>query len=221
MNGGEIMKNILIIGIGRFGFHIAKELSKLNTQVLAVDTNEEHLQKVDEFVAKTLIGDGTDIDFLKTVGINTFDESIVTIGDNFQSSLETVLNLKELGAKKITARASMDSQKKLLLKIGADLVVYPEKQLAKWTALHSANNSVYDFMDLDNNYGVYEITTPAEWKDKTLAELDLRKKHNINIIGVKEKNKMKMILGPNYTLKDGENLVIIAKENDINKFLSK
>ena len=221
MNGGEIMKNILIIGIGRFGFHIAKELSKLNTQVLAVDTNEEHLQKVDEFVAKTLIGDGTDIDFLKTVGINTFDESIVTIGDNFQASLETVLNLKELGAKKITARASMESQKKLLLKIGADLVVYPEKQLAKWTALHSANNSVYDFMDLDNNYGVYEITTPAEWKDKTLAELDLRKKHNINIIGVKEKNKMKMILGPNYTLKDGENLVIIAKESDINEFLSK
>lgn len=221
MNGGEIMKNILIIGIGRFGFHIAKELSKLNTQVLAVDTNEEHLQKVDEFVAKTLIGDGTDIDFLKTVGINTFDESIVTIGDNFQASLETVLNLKELGAKKITARASMESQKNLLLKIGADLVVYPEKQLAKWTALHSANNSVYDFMDLDNNYGVYEITTPAEWKDKTLAELDLRKKHNINIIGVKEKNKMKMILGPNYTLKDGENLVIIAKESDINKFLSK
>ena len=221
MNGGEIMKNILIIGIGRFGFHIAKELSKLNTQVLAVDTNEEHLQKVDDFVAKTLIGDGTDIDFLKTVGINTFDESIVTIGDNFQASLETVLNLKELGAKKITARASMESQKKLLLKIGADLVVYPEKQLAKWTALHSANNSVYDFMDLDNNYGVYEITTPAEWKDKTLAELDLRKKHNINIIGVKEKNKMKMILGPNYTLKDGENLVIIAKESDINEFLSK
>lgn len=215
------MKNILIIGLGRFGYHIAQELSKLNTQVLAVDTSEEHLQKVDEYVSKTLIGDGTDVDFLKTLGINTFDECIVTIGDDFQASLETVLNLKELGARKITARASMESQRSLLLKIGADLVVYPEKQLAKWTALHCANNSVYDFMDLDNNYGVYEIHTPKEWSEKTLAELDLRKKHNINIIGIKEKNKMKMILGPTYKLKEGENLVIIAREADVNKFLSK
>ena len=215
------MKNILIIGIGRFGFHIAKELSKLNTQVLAVDTSEDHLQKVDEYVSKTIIGNGTDLDFLKTLGINTFDDCIVTIGDNFQGSLETVLNLKELGAKRITARASMESQKKLLSKIGADLVVYPEKQLAKWTALHCSSNSVYDFMDLDNQYGVYEILTPNIWAGKTLAELDLRKKHSINIIGIKEKNKMRMILGPSYMLKEGENLVVIGKEEDINKFLNK
>lgn len=215
------MKNILLIGIGRFGFHVAMELSKLNTQVLAVDTSEDHLQKVDEYVSKTIIGNGTDVDFLKTLGINTFDDCIVTIGDDFQASLETVLHLKDLGARRITARASMESQKKLLSKIGADLVVYPEKQLAKWTALHCASNFVYDFMDLDNQYGVYEILTPKEWASKTLAELDLRKKHNINIIGVKEKNKMKMILGPNYVLKEGENLVVIGKEADINKFLNK
>lgn len=215
------MKNILLIGIGRFGFHVAMELSKLNTQVLAVDTSEDHLQKVDEYVSKTIIGNGTDVDFLKTLGINTFDDCIVTIGDDFQASLETVLHLKDLGARRITARASMESQKKLLSKIGADLVVYPEKQLAKWTALHCASNFVYDFMDLDNQYGVYEILTPKEWASKTLAELDLRKKHNINIIGVKEKNKMKMILGPNYVLKEGENLVVIGKEVDINKFLNK
>ena len=125
------MKNILLIGIGRFGFHVAMELSKLNTQVLAVDTSEDHLQKVDEYVSKTIIGNGTDVDFLKTLGINTFDDCIVTIGDDFQASLETVLHLKDLGARRITARASMESQKKLLSKIGADLVVYPEKQLAK------------------------------------------------------------------------------------------
>lgn len=215
------MKNILIIGIGRFGFHVAKELSKLNTQVLAIDTCEDHLQKVDEYVSKTLIGDGTDLDFLKTIGINTFDDCIVTIGDDFQASLETVLHLKDLGARRITARASMESQKKLLAKIGADLIVYPEKQLAKWTALHCSSNSVYDFMDLDNEYGVYEILTPKIWASKTLAELDLRKKHSINIIGVKDKNKMRMILGPNYTLKEGENLVVIGKETDINKFINK
>ena len=215
------MKNILIIGIGNFGFYVAKELSKLNTQILAVDNNEENLQKVDEFVSKTLIGNSTDLDFLKTIGINTFDECIVAIGDDFQASLETVLNLKELGAKKITARASMESQEKLLLKIGADLVVYPEKQLAKWTALHCGTSSVYDFMDLDNEYGIYEILVPNEWIGKTLIELDLRKKFNINIVGIKTKNRIQMILGPNYMFKENENLVIIAKEKDANNLFIK
>lgn len=215
------MKNILIIGIGNFGFYVAKELNKLNTQILAVDNNEENLQKVDEYVSKTLIGNSKDLDFLKTIGINTFDECIVAIGDDFQASLETVLNLKELGAKKITARASMESQEKLLLKIGADLVVYPEKQLAKWTALHCGTSSVYDFMDLDNEYGIYEILVPDEWIGKTLIDLDLRKKFNINIVGIKTQNRIQMILGPNYIFKENENLVIIAKEKDANNLFIK
>ena len=192
------MKNILLIGLGKFGFHIAKELNKLHAEILAIDTNEDNLQRVDEYVSKTIIGNATDIDFLKTIGINNFDECIVTIADDFQASLETVLNLKELGARRITARASMESQQKLLETIGANLVVYPEKQLAKWTALHCGTNSVYDYMDLDNEYGVYEINIPKDWAGKTLSELDLRKKYNINIIGVKSKNKIKIILGPNF-----------------------
>lgn len=212
------MKNVLIIGVARFGFHIAKELNKLHAQILAVDINEDHLHKVDPFVSKTLIGDSTDIDFLRNIGVNTFDECIVTIGDDFQASLETVYNLKEFGAKKITARASKEAQKNLLQKIGADIVVYPEKQLAKWTALRSGNSTVYDFMDLDNSYGVYEVITPVEWAGKSLSELDLRKKHNINIIGVKENDQMKMILGPNYILKENEKLVVVAKEEDANKY---
>ena len=215
------MKNILLIGLGRFGYHIARELNKLNAEILAVDTNEENLQRADEFVTKTIIGNATDIEFLKTIGINNFDECIVTIADEFQASLETVLNLKELGARKITARASMESQQKLLEKIGANLVVYPEKQLAKWTALHCGTNSVYDYMDLDNEYGVYEINIPKDWAGKTLAELDLRKKYNINIIGVKTKSKMKIILGPNFVLNEDESVLVVAKESDINKVFTK
>lgn len=214
------MKNILLIGVARFGYHIAKELNKLNTQILAIDRKEENLQKVDQYVSKILIGDSTDIDFLRSLGINTFDECIVTIGDNFQSSIETVYNLKELGAKKITARASKESQKNLLQRIGADLVVYPEKQLARWTALHCGTSSVYDFMDLDNYYGIYEVRTPVEWAGKSLSELDLRKKHNINIIGIKQSNKVRMILGPNHILEENENLIIVAREEDANKFFS-
>lgn len=214
------MKNILLIGIGRFGYHIAKELNKLNVEILAIDANEELLKSISDVVSKTLIGDSTDKEFLKTLGVNTFDECIVSIGDNFQNSLETVLNLKELGAKRITARASKESQEKLLLKIGADFVVYPEKQLAKWTALHCGSNSIYDFMDLDNGFGIYEITPPDDWTGKTLVELDLRKKYSINIIGVKIKNKMKIVLGPNFVVTKDQNLLVIAKEEDANKLFS-
>lgn len=215
------MRNILIIGIGRFGYHICKELKKLNVEILAVDVNEEHLKKVDEHVSKTIIGNSADYQFLKSLGVNTFDECIVSIGDDFQGSLETVLNLKELGAKKITARASQESQEKLLLRIGADLIVYPENQLAKWTALHCGTNSIYDFMELDNNYGIYEVSIPKEWANKTLQELDLRKKYNINIIGVKVQSKIKIVLGPDFVLKEDEKILIIAKEEDANRVFSK
>ena len=215
------MKNILLIGIGRFGYHIAEELSKLNVEILAVDTNEELLKDVSSFVSKTLIGDCADIDFVKSIGVNTFDECIVSIGDEFQNSLETVLNLKELGAKKITARASKESQKKLLQKIGADFVVYPEEQLAKWTALRCGTNSIFDFMDLEDGYGVFEIEVPKNWIGKTLVELDLRKKHNISIIGVKIRGKINVVLGPNFILKEGENLLVIAKIDEAGKLFNK
>lgn len=214
------MKNILIIGLGRYGLYISKELNKLKTEILAVDVSEDNLQRVSSFVSKTIIGDSTDIEFLKTLGINTFDDCIVTIGDNFQASLETVLNLKELGAKRITARAATESQQKLLEKIGADLVVYPERQLAKWTALQCGTDSIYDFMDLDNDYGIYEVNIPKDWAGKTLAELDLRKKYSISIIGVKIQNKMRVILGPNFVLSEDASVLIMAKENDMNKIFA-
>ena len=215
------MKNILLIGLGRFGYHVAKELSSLKTEVLAVDNDEEALKNVSEFVSKTLIGDSSDINFLKTIGVNNFDECIVAIGDDFQTSVETVLNLKELNAKKITARACKESQEKILLKIGADFIVYPEKQLGKWTALRCGTNSIYDFMDLDDGYGVFEINVPKDWVGKTLVELDLRNKKNISIIGVKENGRTKVILGPNFVFKENETILVIAKVEDAGKLFNK
>ena len=215
------MKNILIIGIGRLGYHIARELNKFNAQILAIDINESRLQTVDQYVSKTIIGDSSDLDFLRTIGVNTFDECIVTISDNFQASIETVMNLKELGARKITARASKESQNSLLMKIGADLVIYPERQLAKWVALHCGTDSIYDYMELDNNYGIFEVNIPKEWNEKSLAELDLRKKYEINIIGIKNKNGIRIITGPNHILKENEKVIILAKEDNISKVLGK
>jgi trk system potassium uptake protein TrkA len=215
------MKSILLIGIGRFGHHIAKELNALNAEILAIDSDEESLKHISEYVTKTLIGNSADSEFMKTVGVNNFDACIVAIGDEFQNSLETVLNLKELGAKKVIARASKESQEKLLRKIGADFVVYPEMQLAKWTALRCGTDSIYDFMDLDDGFGVFEIGTPEEWVGKTLAELDLRKKHSINIIGVKENGRTKIVLGPNFEFKAKDTLLVIAKIDDAGKLFNK
>ena len=214
------MKNILLIGVGNFGYHIAQELGKLKVEVLAVDLDEDRLRDVSEYLSKTLIGDATDIDFLKTLGVNTFDECLVTIGDDFQASLEAVLNLKELGARRITARASKESQEKILLKTGADVVIYPEKQLARWAALHCGTNSIYDFVELENNYGIYEINVSESWVGKTLAELDLRRKYNISILGYKEGERIKLITHSEFKLKDNIHLLILAKEEDVNKIIN-
>ena len=214
------MKNILLIGVGNFGYHIAQELGKLKVDVLAVDLDEERLRDVSEYLSKTLIGDATDIDFLKTLGVNTFDECLVTIGDDFQASLEAVLNLKELGARRITARASKESQEKILLKTGADVVIYPEKQLARWAALHCGTNSIYDFVELENNYGIYEINVSDSWIGKTLAELDLRRKYNISILGYKEGERIKLITHSEFKLKDNIHLLILAKEDDVNRIIN-
>lgn len=215
------MKSILLIGIGRFGYHIAKELSTLDVEILAIDTREESLKMISDYVTKTFIGDCKNLDFMKTIGVNTFDECIVAIGNNFQDSIETVLNLKELGAKRIVARAAQESQEKVLLKLGVDFVVYPEKQMGKWTALRCGTNSIYDFMDLDDGYGVFEVNVPKEWVGKTLVELDLRRKYNVSIVGVKVNGKTKIILGPNFMLKENEDLIVVAKIDEAGKIFNK
>lgn len=215
------MKSILLIGIGRFGYHIARELSTLDVEILAIDTHEESLKMISDYVTKTFIGDCKNLDFMKTIGVNTFDECIVAIGNNFQDSIETVLNLKELGAKRIVARAAQESQEKVLLKLGVDFVVYPEKQMGKWTALRCGTNSIYDFMDLDEGYGVFEVNGPKEWVGKTLIELDLRRKYNVSIVGVKVNGKTKIILGPNFMLKENEDLIVVAKIDEAGKIFNR
>ena len=211
------MKTILLIGLGKYGTHVAKSLSPLNVQVMAVDKSEDNLKNVEEFVTKAIIGNSSDIEFLRTLGINTYDECIVAIGDDFQCSIETVLNLKELNAKRITARASLESQEKILLKIGADEVVYPEKQLARWTALHCGANSIFDYMELDDGYAIFEVGVPEKWLNKTLAELNLRREYGITIIGVKINGKLRFILGPDFTFNENEKILVVGKQDDIKK----
>lgn len=179
------MKTILLIGLGRFGRHIVMKLNELKHQVMAVDQNEERVNAILPFVTNAQIGDSTSAEFLADLGVRNFDVCIVAIGDNFQSSLETASLLKELGAKKVVARAARDVQAKFLLRNGADEVLYPEKQLAKWAAIRYGSDHVLDYIELDQDHAILEVSVPSAWIGKTVGDINIRKKYSINILGIK------------------------------------
>ena len=179
------MTTALIIGVGQFGRHIAKRMEELRCEVMAVDINEECINEILPFVTNARIGDATNEEFLRSLGVNDYDVCIVALGSLFQSSLETTSLLKELGAKKVVSRATNDVQMKFLLRNGADEVVYPEKQMALRIATKYASDSILDFVHLDNNYSIYEMKVPKDWFGKTLIQLDIRKKYRINVLTMK------------------------------------
>ena len=211
------MKSILLIGVGRFGRHIIRKLNAMNHQVMAVDHDEDRIQDVLSSVTSAQIGDSTNEEFLSSLGISNFDACIVTIGDDFQNSLETVYLLKELGARKVIARASREIQEKFLLRNGANEVVYPEKQMAAWTAIRCASDHVLDYIELDNEYSIYELAIPNEWCGKTILELDIRKKYNINILGIREYGKLNMNITPSTVLNSRKSMLVLGNEKIIEK----
>ena len=157
------MKNVLLIGAGRFGRHIAMQLSQLGHQVMAVDTNEERINDVLPFVTNAQIGDSTNAEFLRSIGIGNFDVCFVTISGSFQNSLETTSLLKELGAKCVVSRAERDVQAKFLLRNGADHIVYPEKQVAKWAAIRHTADHIFDYIEFDEQHAIFEVEVPEGW----------------------------------------------------------
>ena len=211
------MKSVLIIGLGRFGRHIAMKLNDLNHQVMAVDTNEERVNAVLPFVTNAQIGDSTNEDFLSSLGISNFDACIVAIGDNFQNSLETASLLKELGALKVIARASTGVQEKFLLRNGADEVVYPEKQLAAWTAIRCTSNHILDYIELDNKYSIFELSIPESWRGKTILHLDIRRKYGINILGVRKNGSLDMNITPDTVLEPEASILVLGQQKAIQK----
>ena len=185
-------KSILLIGLGRFGRHIAMKLDELHHQVMAVDKEDSRVEAILPFVTNAQIGDATNEDFLSSLGIRNFDVCIVAIGDNFQNSLETTSLLKELGAKMVVSRASRDIHAKFLLRNGADEIVYPEKQLANWTAIRYSSDYILDYIELDEDHAIFELPVPHEWTGKTVGQLDIRKKYDINIMAVKTNGSLNL-----------------------------
>ena len=211
------MKSVLLIGLGRFGRHIAMKLYDMGHQIMAVDSNEERINAVLPFVTNAQIGDSTNEEFLSSLGIRNFDACIVAIGDDFQSSLETASLLKEMGAKHVVARASRGVQEKFLLRNGADEVVYPEKQLAAWTAIRCTSEHILDYMQLDDDYSIFELEIPADWNGKTILQLDIRRKHGINVLGIRENGKLNMNITPDTVLSNGKSILILGQQKAVQK----
>ena len=200
------MKSIMLIGLGRFGKHIAMKLRELNHQVMAVDHKEERVQEILPYVTNAQIGDSTNEDFLRSLGVDNYDVCIVAIGDDFQSSLETTSLLKELGARMVVSRAATDVQEKFLLRNGADEVVYPEKQLARWTAI-----------EIDKEHAIFEVSIPRAWLGKTVGQVDIRKKYGINILAVKTGQKLNSFITSDTLLSEEKTLMVMGKYKDLQK----
>lgn len=211
------MKSVLLIGLGRFGRHMALKLNELNHQVMAIDKKEELVNAILPFVTNAQIGDTTNEDFLKSLGVNNYDMCIVAIANDFQSSLETTSLLKELGAKLVISRAARDIQAKFLLRNGADQVIYPEKQVADWAAIRYSADHILDFIEIDENYAIFEVTTPENWIGKSIGQIDIRKKFGINIMALKQEGRLNLTVTPDVVLKKGETMLVLGEVKNIQK----
>ncbi|MEH7354528.1 TrkA family potassium uptake protein [Neobacillus drentensis] len=207
-----------VIGLGRFGLSIANKLYQSGQEVLGVDVNEEKVEEAHAFVTHSLIADSTDAEALKSIGIRNFDTVIVAIGNDIQASILTVLLLKELGVKKVIAKAINKLHGQVLKKVGADWVVFPERDMGIRVAHQLLSPNVLNFIEISRNYSIEEVKIPDRMKDKTLRELDLRAKFNLSVIAIRHEDDLNISPLPDEKIYFGDVLVVIGENSDLEKF---
>ncbi len=211
------MKSILLIGLNRFGSLLAKRFYELGHQVMAVDWDEERVNFILPYVTDAQIGDSTNEAFLRSLGIGNYDICMVTIGSDFQNSLETTSLLKELGGKYIVSRADRERQAKFLLRNGADEVINPDKQIAEWAAIKYTSNHIIDYVKLDEEHAIFEVPVPRDWEGKSIGRINIRKKYGINILAVKENGKMNYSVLPEDILTRDKSILVLGELKAIHK----
>ena len=211
------MKSILIIGLGRFGRHMAYKFLEEHNEVLAVDKREERAETVVDRIKDIEIGDATDETFIASLGVGNFDLCVVAIGDNFQTALEITVLLKDHGAKYILARASRDVHRKLLLRNGADHVVYAEREMAERLAVKYGSKNVFDYIELTPEVAIYEVAVPESWYGKSIIEKSIRTKYHISILASKEGGKIYPLPQPDHVFQAKETLMVMGGHDDIKK----
>lgn len=213
------MRNVLLIGLGRFGRHMAQKLSSLHHQVLAIDKDERKVQDALHYVTNAEIGDATDPALIESLGVKDFDLCVVTMSHDLQSSLEITALLKKKGAPFVLARVSRDAHAQFLLSCGADDVIYPEKQMAEWAAVRYSSEHIFDYVRLSPDHAIYETDIPDSWIGRTVMELAVRQKYRLNILAVRRSGAVDPMPGPSHAFTKGDRVILLGSESDVQKFL--
>ena len=207
------MKSFLVLGLGRFGRHLALKLLELGNEVMVVDQDEERVAQLAGEATAACVGDCQDEQMLASLGVKNFDVCFVCISDDFQASLEATATLKDLGAACVVARADREKQIKFLKKIGADHVIHAEMDTAHRAAMRFSSSNVFEYFELSPSFAVFEIETPDEWVGKTVAEVDVRRRYNVNILGLKSGGAVVPMLDPGYRFRADKHLIIAGDKN--------
>ena len=215
------MKSFLVIGAGTFGHHICRELIRQKCEVMIVDSDPKPLEDLVNVVTSAKIADCANIETLRSFDIPSFDACFVSVGRNFQYSLEITSLLKELGARKVFAKADEDIQAKFLLRIGADEVIYPEKDCAIRLSIAESSDSIFDCMPLTEDYGIYEIQVPKKWVGKTVVKLDVRRSYNISVLAIKNGEKLRPLPPVDHVFNETEHLMVLGRDEDIRRVIDR
>lgn len=214
------MKNVLVIGIGMFGYFAARKYAEEGLEVMAVDISEEAVNKVMDYVTSVQIGDCTNAKVLESIGVDNFDICLVAVSSNFQASLEITSLVKEMGAPYVISVANREIQEKFLLKNGADAVVYPNREIANQIAVRTSTDSkIFDSIELSSEYSIYEVTVPEEWVGKSILQLNIRRKYRLNILGTKVNDLLIPMPDADYQFSRGEHIMLMGTKKDISKLL--
>ena len=215
------MKSVLVIGLGRFGRHLASKMQELGNDVMIVDRNADLVNEVAAKFTDSHIGDCTNEAVIRSLGVQKMDLCFVSIGEDFQSSLVITSLLKRAGAKCVIAKANQEIQADLLMRIGADEVVYPEREIAEKLAVRYNANNIFDCVQLTADYSIYEIPVPKTWVGQSIAEADVRRKHRVNIIAIKSEKILQPTPGADYVFRAEDHAVLIGKSADVFKLTGK
>jgi len=210
-------RQFCIIGCGRFGATVANKLTELGCEVMVVDTNEETIQNIANDVTYAVQADATDENSLKSIGVRNFDVVVISIGENIQSSTLVTLMVKELGVKHIVAKAQNELHGKVLSKIGANRIVYPEKEMGIRIAKNLVSDNILDYIELAPDYSIMEVLALDEWLGKNLIEINMRAKYGVNVMAIKHGTEINIAVTADIVIKEGDILVVIGHNDDLKK----
>jgi len=213
------MKQFVIIGIGRFGGAVAETLSELGHEVLAIDTDEEAIQKISDKVTHAVTADATDESVLKSLGVRNFDVAVVAIGSDIQSSILITLMLKELGVRYVVAKAQNELHARVLMKIGADKIVFPEREMGERVAHNLISSSILDFIELSEDHSIIEYAVPESWKGKALRDINMRARYGVTVVAIRNMKDESINIAPKADsgIKEGDIMIVIGHNDDLKK----